>query len=63
MLFPIIRIVDNRQKNVHPHIVGTNSHDTLIIDEASGGIQYMSLQSCAGTKKIDGENEYSFLQK
>lgn len=40
MLFPIIKVKDGE----HIHIVGTNSHDELYVDEITGGIHYLNLQ-------------------
>ena len=40
MRIPIIRVKDGD----YEHIVGTNSHDVLYIDERSGGIQYLNMQ-------------------
>lgn len=60
MLFPIIWVVDNDSQRKTPHLVGTNSHDLLKIDEESGGIQYENIQCCEGTKKYDGKSTFSF---
>jgi hypothetical protein len=59
MLVPIIKINDNG----HVHIVGTNSHDTLFVDENTGGIQYLNLQCMEGTRKHCGKAEMSFVTK
>jgi len=59
MLFPIIKVKDKQTK--YEHIVGTNTHDELFIDEETGGIHYLNLQSYAGTEKFDGEREYEFV--
>ncbi|MBU9738867.1 hypothetical protein [Diplocloster agilis] len=70
MLFPLIKIKDLAVlKNRPERVVGTNTHDSLYIDKESGGIQYLNLQCCEGTKKygnspvsyqFSGENnEYS----
>ncbi len=53
MLFPVIKIKDGD----HTHIVGTNSHDQLYVDEKTGGIQYLNLQCCEGTKKYSGDDD------
>ena len=45
----------------YEHIVGTNSHDVLYVDEQSGGIQYLNIQCCEGTKKYDGEQTMQFI--
>ena len=62
MWFPIIRVKDSATG--HIHIVGTNSHDTLYIDDSTGGIQYRNLQKSEATGGGDYEfvgedNEYS----
>lgn len=59
MLIPIIKVKDRDSI----HIVGTNSHDTLYIDEATGGIHYLDLQCFEGTKKYDGESTMEFVPK
>lgn len=58
MLFPIIRVRDNDTK--HERILGTNSHDTLYIDEVTGGIQYLNQQCCEGTERFEGEGRSTF---
>lgn len=60
MLFPIIRVIDNDSQGKEPHIVGTNSHDVLEIDDETGGIHYLNLQCSEGTKKYDGKSTFSF---
>lgn len=60
MLFPIIRVIDNDSQGKKPHIVGTNSHDLLEIDDETGGIQYLNLQCSEGTTKYDGKSTFSF---
>lgn len=61
MLFPLIKVKDLEiAKSCPEHIVGTNSHDSLYIDDESGGIQYLNLQCCEGTKKFD-DHHGSFL--
>ena len=47
MLFPVIRVNDNG----HEHIVGTNSHDYLYIE--NNAIHFMDIQSCEGTRYPD----------
>ena len=37
----------------YEHILGNTSHDTLYIDKESGGIQFLGLQCCQGTKKMN----------
>lgn len=49
MLIPIITV----QTDNYEHIVGTNSHDVLYVDEATGGIQYFNMQSCETTKRYN----------
>ncbi|WP_368271979.1 hypothetical protein [Enterocloster lavalensis] len=57
MRIPIIKVKDGD----YEHIVGTNSHDVLYVDEQSGGIQYLNIQCCEGTKKYDGEQTMQFI--
>ncbi|HBI73636.1 MAG TPA: hypothetical protein DEG06_05130 [Lachnospiraceae bacterium] len=59
MLIPIIKINDNG----HIHVVGTNSHDVLFVDQNTGGIQYLNLQCMEGTRKHSGKSEMSFVSK
>jgi hypothetical protein len=61
MFFPIIKVKDKRLG--YDHIVGTNSHDLLYVDEETGGIQYLNLQCMAGTKVYSKEkdNDYQFI--
>lgn len=59
MLFPIIRVKEGE----HVHIVGTNSHDTLYVDENTGGIQYLDLQCYEGTNRIGGEASMEFVTR
>ena len=59
MLFPVIKVKDNY--NGTWHILGTNSHDSLYIDAETGGIHYLNLQCCAGTKKFQGKSDYEFV--
>jgi len=61
MMFPIIKIRDN--ETGHVHVVGTNTHDTLYIDDKTGGIHYLNLQCCEGTRRFDGESTYDFVGK
>lgn len=60
MLFPVIRVIDNDSTVKDPHIVGTNSHDFLTIDEKTGGIQYLNLQCCESTTIYNGHSTFSF---
>lgn len=53
---PVIKVRDNGS-NGAVHMVGTDSHDVLEVDE-SGGIHYYNLQNGEGT----GQNsDYSFV--
>ena len=61
MMFPIIKVRDN--ETGHVHVVGTNTHDTLYIDDKTGGIHYHNLQNCEGTMKIGRHNTYEFVGK
>ena len=58
MLIPIIRIKDG---DGEPRIVGTDSHDTLHVDDETGGIQYLNLQCCEGTKKYASDASFKFV--
>ena len=57
MRIPIIKVKDGNFE----HIVGTNSHDVLYVDEQSGGIQYMNMQSCEGTKRFSRHTSICFV--
>lgn len=57
MMIPIIKVKDGD----YEHIVGTNSHDVLYVDDESGGIQYLNVQCCEGTKKYDGKQTMQFV--
>lgn len=59
MLFPVIKIKDKDFD--HIHIVGTNSHDQLYIDEETGGIQYLDLQCMGSTKKRNNDQYCKFV--
>lgn len=59
MRIPIIKVKDGG----YEHIVGTNSHDVLYIDERSGGIQYLNMQCHEGTKKFGAEQTMQFVGK
>jgi hypothetical protein len=59
MRFAIIKVRDN--DGGHEHILGTNSHDTLHIDDETGGLHYQNLQCCEGTTKYDGRSTYEFV--
>lgn len=63
MLFPIIRVIDRDDPEDTPRIVGCNSHDALVIDKKSGGIQYLNLQCLGGTEKGRGESTFYFVTK
>ena len=61
MLIPIIKV--KCADGTFEHIVGTNSHDTLFVDEETGGIHYQSLQNCETTQKVlDGKryDDYAY---
>ena len=55
MQFPIIK-VRNKSSQGCKHIVGTNSHDLLMLDE-NGNIKYHNMQCCEGTGE-DGAYEF-----
>lgn len=57
MRIPIIKV----REGEYEHIVGTNSHDVLYVDELTGGIQYSNIQSCEGTKKWSKEPTIKFV--
>lgn len=57
MRMPVIKVKDGD----YEHIVGTNSHDVLYVDKESGGIQYLNVQCCEGTRKYDGEQTMQFV--
>lgn len=59
MLFPIIRVLDLDNEE-HEHIVGTNTHDMLVVDEDSGELEYYNLQCGEGTKKYHGHSSFRF---
>lgn len=61
MLFLIIRVKDNDYKDTH--IVGTDEHDSLYIDEKIGGVQYLNLQCYCGTEKFNNKNTFEFFGK
>lgn len=50
MLFPIIKV--KSKGSDRSHIVGTNSHDVLYVEE-DGSLHYLNVQCMVGTK--DGE--------
>jgi hypothetical protein len=54
MRFPIIKVRDKADGRIH--ILGTNSHDTLYVDN-SKGLQYLNLQCDDGTGR-DGSYEF-----
>lgn len=54
---PIIKISD---VGGEPRRIGSNSHDTLHIDDSTGGIQYLNLQCSEGTRLFDGESNFKF---
>lgn len=55
MRIPIIKVRDGD----YEHVVGTNSHDVLYVDNESGGIQYLNVQGYEGTKKLTGSRRCS----
>lgn len=64
MLFPVIKVKDKDTGSIH--ILGTDRHDTLYVDDSTGGLHYMNLQNCEGTVKnscyefmSESENQYS----
>lgn len=59
MMFPIIKVKDKHSGR--EHILGTDTHDQLFIDDETGGIQYLNLQNMCGTKIYDDESEYDFV--
>lgn len=59
MLFPIIKVKDNSSNR--EHIIGTNSHDQLYVDQKNGGLQYINLQCSEGTRVFKGEQTFSFM--
>lgn len=66
MIFPIIKIKEKRGDKEYVHIVGTNSHDCLYIE--NNAIHYLNIQGMVGTRfpdesgmYFDGvENDYSY---
>lgn len=58
MLIPLIKVKDKRGNE---HIVGTNTHDELYIDEKNGGIHYLDLQCCGSTEGED--SQYKFMSR
>lgn len=57
MRIPIIKVKDGE----YEHIVGTNSHDVLYLDEKTGGIQYLNMQCYEGTEIYGGEQTMKFV--
>ena len=60
---PIIKVKDLGDFGT-AHIVGTDPHDSLYIDNFTGGIHYHNIQCCASTQKVfhDGEDpDYGFV--
>lgn len=51
MLFPIIKIKKNSGDGEHVHIVGTNSHDCLFVE--NNAIHYLNMQGMVGTRYPD----------
>ena len=61
MVFPIIRVKEKGEKG-KGRIIGTNSHDLLLLDE-HGNIAYQNMQDCEGTGEYScyeftGEKEF-----
>lgn len=54
MLIPVIKVRD-KGKDGYVHIVGTNSHDSLIV--CNGQLEYYNLQNGCGTI---GDDEYGY---
>lgn len=54
MLIPVIKVKDNAHDG-YIHIVGTNSHDSLIV--MNGQLEYYNLQNGCGTI---GDDEYGY---
>lgn len=54
-------LIINVKDGGYEHIAGTNSHDVLYIDERTGGIQYLNMQCCEGTKKFGAEQTMQFV--
>lgn len=57
MRIPLIKVKDGE----YEHIVGTNSHDMLYMDEMTGGIQYLNMQCCEGTKRHSHGTSMQFV--
>ena len=57
MLIPVIKVKDVRY-GTKPHIVGTDPHDQLFIDEETGGIHYMSLHNSESTERVISGEKY-----
>ena len=64
MVFPIIRVANKIGDEVFTHIVGTDPHDVLLLDNETGGLQYCDMQMMGGTKRYkefpDEERFFSF---
>lgn len=56
MLFPLIKIKEKMGDKEYTHIVGTNSHDELIIE--NNAIHYLNLQCMAGTQYPEESGMY-----
>ena len=56
MLVPVIRIKEKYGDKEYTHIVGTNSHDELIIED--NAIHYLNLQGMVGTQFPDESGMY-----
>lgn len=60
MLFPLIKIKEKLGGKEYTHIVGTNSHDELIIQ--NNAIHYLNTQCMAGTQYPEESGMY-FVEK
>jgi hypothetical protein len=56
--FPVIKIRDRQNGNVR--FLGSNCHDQLVVDEDTGGLQFLNLRSGEGT---GSESDYEFVQQ
>ena len=56
MLVPVIRIKEKYGNEEYSHIVGTNSHDELIIE--NNAIHYLNIQGMTGTQYPDESGMY-----
>lgn len=63
MRIPLIKVKDTgyMDGSTRTHIVGTDSHDTLYVDDSTGGLMYLNLQCCESTKRHCGRSTYEFV--